>query len=250
MNILINATYFVCVGIGYAIWADETIVAEVLVTGIRGVEVATVGINHASAFACPADRLIDEVPDKATLVFGIFADDVPVLLEATLRVTHGVSIFALNQRFGAVAVLTVLLTTAIATVHGTVDVGLACRSGLFILHGARGIHCLHTVIGRLEVGAIAGLIAQRPEDDARIVEVAGHVTLVAFDVSLQVRWVLGQGLLAIAHAVALHIGLGHQVDAVLVAQLVPLSVVGVVASAHGIDVQFLHDADILNHPFA
>ena len=49
---------------------------------------------------------------------------------------------------------------------------------------------------------------------------------------------------------ALLVGLGSHVDAVLVAQVVPDGVIRIVACADGIDVQTLHDLYVLNHALA
>ena len=46
---------------------------------------------------------------------------------------------------------------------------------------------------------------------------------------------------------ALHIGLGHQHDAVLVAQLVEARVVGIVRSAHRVDVVLFHELKVATH---
>lgn len=72
-----------------------------------------------------------------------------------------------------------------------------------------------------------------------MVAVGGHVALVAFEVCESVVVATCESLIVIAHAVALDVGIGDEVDAVLVAEVVPLGVVGVVASAVGIEVQFL-----------
>ena len=48
----------------------------------------------------------------------------------------------------------------------------------------------------------------------------------------------------------LEVCLCHDVQAVLVAEFIPHGVVGIVARAHGIDIELFHQADILNHPFA
>ncbi len=49
---------------------------------------------------------------------------------------------------------------------------------------------------------------------------------------------------------ALDVGLGHHVDAVAVAEVIPFVSVGVVACAHGVEVEFLHDLDVLKHALA
>ena len=46
---------------------------------------------------------------------------------------------------------------------------------------------------------------------------------------------------------ALKVRLSCEVDTILVAQVIPARVVGIVAGAHGIDVQLLHNLDVLDH---
>jgi len=52
---------------------------------------------------------------------------------------------------------------------------------------------------------------------------------------------------AVVEGVALDVGLVDDVQAVLVAQVVPAGVVGVVAGAHGIEVELLHQPDVGDH---
>ena len=56
-------------------------------------------------------------------------------------------------------------------------------------------------------------------------------------------------MFAVTHAVALDVGLGHHVKAILVAQVVPARVVAIVTGTHGVHVQLLHNLDVLNHAF-
>ena len=49
------------------------------------------------------------------------------------------------------------------------------------------------------------------------------------------------------HPVRLDVGLVHHVEAVLVGEFVPARHVGVVGRAHRVDVQLLHQADVLDH---
>ena len=73
------------------------------------------------------------------------------------------------------------------------------------------------------------------------------IVAVAFQMGLLEEGVLGQRLVAVAHAVALDVRLGHHIDAILVAKVVPSGIVAIVAGADGIHVQFLHDLDVLHH---
>ena len=47
---------------------------------------------------------------------------------------------------------------------------------------------------------------------------------------------------------ALHISFGYEVDSVLIAELVPAVVVRIMAGAYCVDVELLHQLDILYHP--
>ena len=83
-----------------------------------------------------------------------------------------------------------------------------------------------------------------------MVEIPLHMALVAFQMRLLVGRVAGQRLRPVAHAVRFHIGFGHHVEAILVAEVIPVRVVGIVAGAHRIDVELLHELDILLHALA
>ena len=84
-DILIEVLYFVRMRIRFAVRADKSVVTEVLVARIiHAVEVASISINHLAVLACPADRLVYEVPDESTLIFRILTNQVPVFFESTL----------------------------------------------------------------------------------------------------------------------------------------------------------------------
>ena len=51
----------------------------------------------------------------------------------------------------------------------------------------------------------------------------------------------------VAHSVRLHVSLGNDIYAVLVAELIPVTVVWIVAGAHRIDIELFHNAYILQH---
>ena len=234
-------------GIQSAVGGDDTVAVEVMVAGRIAAVVATIGKDFLTrGRILVAQALVYEVPDITTLIFGVFADEIPVLLEATHRVTHGVGILALDQRTGVVA-LGVFLTVVVVGIHRTVDIGLSILTGLLKLTGAGLVVRLHPVVGFLEVRTVASLISQRPHDDARMVLIGDHVTLLALDMCLGKGLVLGKGLLTIAHTMALDVGLCRQIDTIFVAEVVPTGIVGIVASTYGIDIELLHDLDILNH---
>ena len=76
-----------------------------------------------------------------------------------------------------------------------------------------------------------------------------HIVLVALDVCFVEDRVLGQCAVAIAHAVALDVRLGNDIETILVAEVIPARVIAVVAGAYGVHVQLLHNLDVLNHAF-
>ena len=76
-----------------------------------------------------------------------------------------------------------------------------------------------------------------------------YIALVAFHVSFGVTWVLCQCLVAVTHAVRFYVCLGYYIQTVLVAQVIPTVVVRVMAGTHGVDIEFFHHFDILQHTF-
>ena len=129
-DILVIIPHLVHVRIGYAVRADETVVAEVLVTHVEAVKVSSVSVDHPAILPLPTDGLVDEVPDETALVLGILADKVPVLPETTFGVTHGVGIFALDKRPGLGGILAIADDTAVIHIHRAIDIALA-------VHGER-----------------------------------------------------------------------------------------------------------------
>ena len=156
-------------------------------------------------------------------------------------------ILALYQWLVLRGIFAVFHSTVWCQVHRAVDVREAVVACTFVLHWATGVFCLRPLIRLLEVLAIACLIAQRPEDDAGVIEVALHVALVALHVGFLIVGTLSQCSFAIAHAMTLDVGFCHHIDAILVAQIIPVVVVWIVRGAHSVDVKLLHDLDVLQH---
>ena len=115
------------------------------------------------------------------------------------------------------------------------------------MHGTRGVVGLDPLVAGYEVVSEAGLVAQTPDDDAGVVEIPLHHSLIPLEVGLSVSGVLGQGLLTVAHTVGLYIGLVYHIEAVAVAEVIPAGVVGIVACAHCIDVEALHYLNVADH---
>ena len=56
-----------------------------------------------------------------------------------------------------------------------------------------------------------------------------------------------QCFFAVTHAVRLNVCLCHYVNAILVAKVIPTWVIGIVASAHSVDVVLFHQLNVLHH---
>ena len=269
---LVLIGHLVGVRVQLAVGTDDAVAVEVVVRGVVAVVVAAVGIvdlvqvgillvadavqlgqrgvEHLG-IGLAVQGLVDEVPDVATLILRILAHQFPVLLQSARGVTHRVVVLALDERLLEVVVLAVGLARPRRVVHRAEDVGVAAFAvSLLPLAGTALVLGLHPVVGGFEVRTVHGLVAQRPYDDGGVVEVRAHVVLVALHDLLCEQRLLGLGLRTVAEAVALLVGLGGHVDAVLVAQVVPHGIVGIVAGTYGVDVQALHDLDVLNHALA
>ena len=244
-----------------AVRTDKSVVAEVVGSSVIIVEVSSVSPNLTTLGIGPANRLIDKIPNITTLEFRILAYHIPVLLESTLRVAHCMSIFALDERLVELSlvaslpilsrlVLAVVLAARIAVVHRAEDVGELAECSLLILARARRVFVLDPLVCLLKVLAHTCLIAERPDDNRRMVEVSLHIALVTFHVSKGKDRVLGKSLLAISHSVTLKVGLGCDIKTILVAEVIPIAVVRIMACAHCIDVHLLHLKHVLKHAFA
>jgi len=122
------------VRIGHTVGTNQTVVAEVIIRAVIFIEVASVAVDIHSVFIFPMAGLVYEVPYKSTLIFRIFADDIPVFFESALRITHSMSVFALNQRFLNIA-FGILDARIVAVVHRTENVCKFAGPRLFILYG-------------------------------------------------------------------------------------------------------------------
>ena len=83
-----------------------------------------------------------------------------------------------------------------------------------------------------------------------MIEVSGNIPLIPFEMGLFVKREFGEALLFISHSVRLEVGFGDNIQAVSVAEFVPVRVIRIVACAHGVDVHLFHPQDVLKHPFS
>ena len=80
-----------------------------------------------------------------------------------------------------------------------------------------------------------------------MVEATLHVTLVALQMGFLVAGFFGQRLFAVTHSVGFDVGFGYDINTVFVAEVIPEIVVRIVAGSHRVDVELLHNLDVLNH---
>ncbi len=166
-----------------AIREHQPVQAELAIVGCVA-EVAAVGPKFFAAFVAPDQRLIDPVPDKAALQARMCVERAPVALKAAEAVAHRMGVFAQDQRalflrqadpladrpFGHRRERLILIHPRI---HRADDVGGgSIGAAAFILHRAGRILAFHPAVQRVVVYAVAGLVAQRPDDDARVVAIA------------------------------------------------------------------------------
>mmetsp|Transcript_59326 Transcript_59326/g.171921 ORF Transcript_59326/g.171921 Transcript_59326/m.171921 type:complete len:200 (-) Transcript_59326:739-1338(-) len=101
------------------------------------------------------------------------------------------------------------------------------------------------------IHAVSGLVAERPEQDARVVLVALHVALDAGHMSRPPLLFVAQGVApSEVDPMAFDICLVHDIKAVLIAELVEQRIVRIMRATDRIKVVSLHQFDVLEHRFA
>ena len=250
--VLIVVAHLIGMRVQSAVGCDDTITVKVVVAGRIAAIVATVSkYLLTSNLTLIAHTLVHEVPDITTLVVRLLANQVPVLFESTHRVTHGMSILTLNQWLlnltASHLALRVFLAPVIVGIHGAVDICSTLDACTLILAWTCLIVCLHPSVSLLKVSTVTSLVTQAPHNNAGVVLIGNHVTLLTLNVSLLKIRTDSQCLLIVTHTMALQVALSSQVDTILIAQVIPTWIVGIVTGTHSIDVQLLHNLDILNH---
>ena len=260
-NVLVLISHLVSMRIELTVWTDDTIAVEVVVARIILIIVATVGILYLAQVLVvhlarqdahwlldmAMQSLVNEIPVEATLENRILTSQVPVFLQVTTRVTHGVIVLALDERLVAVRILAILLAIPNRIIHRAIDVGAFAMTSLLVLYRASLVLTLNPLVSFQEVVAHLGLVTQTPSDDGWMVIEHGHVVLVALqDLLGKLRLACGS-VVAITESMTLLVSLSHYIETILIAKVVPTRVVRIVTGTNGVDVQTLHDHDVLNH---
>ena len=187
-----------------------------------GAEVGVVYNTHEAHITakCPyiavvpvldGEGLVHPVPDEAALQLVVFINQIPVILEVSHAVAHGMSIFAHNHRT-LVALVDMAAKRPYTCIHGTVDVTLCIIAAAFVLHGACCVCLFCIVIECLEVFAIARFISHRPCDDGGAVTVAGYHAAHALHERQFPIGIVGEGFVFVEHhSMAFDVGFVHHI---------------------------------------
>ena len=251
--------------VGGEVGGHQPVGHEVAVVGLV-VEVAAVCQADLAAGRALAQAVVLPLPDEPALQAGRGGDDVPVVRQRPVGVAHRVAVLAHDQRAVAGAGLAEAADGLDPRVHrahqirrrqpsgGPVgvdlmavrrrDAAVAVEHRTLVVQRAGRVRAADPAGQRVVVAAVPALVAQAPEDDARVVAVALHHPCATLQPGGAVPRVLAQRRVV---GVALDVGLVDHVHAELVAQVVERVVVRIVRRAHGSDVVRPHRQQVGTH---
>lgn len=116
----------------------------------------------------------------------------------------------------------------------------------FVMDRAGGFVLTNPCSGSGVTGTVAGFVAERPKDDRRVIFVADDHTLGAVEPG---QGVAGFAAKIIVEIMGLGVGLVDNVEAVFVAKVEPTGIVGIMRGADGVEVELLHQGDVLDEGF-
>ena len=224
-------------------------------------EVAAVAEIARSILGGLVNRLVDEVPDEPALQVAVGIKRRLIFIHVAQCVAHRVFIFALDvgRVVPRLGVGNHLLDRFVhAGIY--VDARRKIVARLLVVPRARRIvgvqdvRLAHLIDIRLHQNRpqnlrVLALVAQRPHDDARMIAVTIHHVVLA--VNNRVRHILCNARVFVNHVgMDFEIRLIDNVNAVFIAQIIPVRTVRVMRRAHGVDVVLLHDADVCLHDLA
>ena len=209
------------------------------------------------------DGVIRPFPHKSAHQLLVLVDQIPVRGDVPAGVAHGVGVFAKHEGAGLLGVIKHLFSDALdRRIHHT---GHIHHIGIIILligplkplvvDGA-GLVTGPDISRALKEGFAKGaFVPERPDDHAGAIFVPLHKCRMPIGNAGGKELVLGVlhpkstvvPALAGAGTVHLKVGLVHYIKAVRIAKQVELGAVGIVRGPDGVDVQLLHQADILRH---
>ena len=193
--------------------------------------------------------LVHIIPDEAALVLFVLFDQGHIAFHAAQGVAHIVHVLAQNERFSRVfghvgddfGRLGVHAAFHIADV-----IELTAVEDALVMHQAARVIGAEEVRHSTDVLAGVALVAAGPDQHSCVVFVPFKHAAGAVDHAVPpFRQAAGHvpagfhGAQLLPAAVAFQVGLVDHVDTVLVTQVIPQTLVGIVAGAHSIDIVFL-----------
>ena len=173
------------------------------------------------------ERLVYPVPHATALCHRIIFEHIPILLQATYAVAHGVHVFAKNERTVNIFLCQIGFDFIDTAVHPAINIGVIILLGTFVLNGTILFYRFQPVIGTFEVNSVSGFVTQRPNDDGRMVLRTLVHTVCTIHVCCQPSAVLGKRSRTVAHTVRLDVGLVDHIKSVAIAKLIPVRMSGI-----------------------
>ena len=212
---LIHILHLVVVRMRCAVGSQQSVDAEGI--EVRLVAIVTTISPKLSIAIFLQKSLVHPVPDSSTDDATVGIDDIPILLQVTHRVTHSVSIFA--GYHGFLGFFDGLAAQFVGCWIAKVVEGRVAR--MTIVEGWTGsVELAHLVVHRLNVRTHSALVAQAPQNDTGMVEVALHQRFCTVHMSLLPCEVVPHLLVGIAVAMTLLICLVHHVNSPAIAKLI------------------------------
>ncbi len=257
-QILIQKLYFLCFGRRLPGAVDDPVAAEIIIRGpVRKVSAIT---QHLRPIQITADqRLVYIIPDKSALIHGIPVLQIRIFFHPSKRIAHGVGV--LTQDKGLLRIILQILDHILGfgihlALHVADILELPVPEDALVVDDPGRISVSEKPGHGGDILSRVSLVAAGPYEDCRVVLVPlqhGHCPV--HHAGLPLRQAAGDipGRLADAHllpgTMAFQVGLIDHVQAVLIAQLIPSGLVGIVAGADRIDIVLLHEPDIPHHIF-
>ena len=157
-----------------AVGKENAVAAEIVVR--RAVaKVAAVEEHVLLIASAPTDRLITEVPDKAALIERLALCQLRVLVHAAAAVAHRMRVLTRDKGLVPMLLqkcLDVRRLRIHLALHITRHRIAAIPEDPLVVHESRGVNTAEELTHLVDIAPAAGLIAARPDQDARMVLVA------------------------------------------------------------------------------
>ena len=233
-------------GLGTAVGPVQAVQTEVSVVG-RIAEVAPVSPSSGAVGQPLNQAMVPPLPDKAALQAVGGFDRIPVLGQSAVAVAHGVRVLAHDQGVALAARPGVGDDRGDGRIHRTDDVADALiaepipADATLVVKGPRWVVAPDPASRRVVVGAVARLVAERPQDHRNVVLVAPNHPRDAVHPCVQIARVVAY---TVDEGMGLDVGLGHDVEAQLVAQVEEDRFVRIVGRPDRIEAELLHGHQI------